>query len=91
MQNQRIRLVEEIDWALPDESEPNVEPVWLGYEQRWKVSKNRKYSTVLLRNVNDREQLGPTPKPGTEVPLASDFLPKAYDWDDLKLPAELLR
>lgn len=91
MQNQRIRLVEEVDWALPDESEPNVEPVWLGYEQRWKVSKNGKYSTVLLRNVNDREQLGPAPKPGTEVPLASDFLPKAYDWDDLKLPAELLR
>jgi len=91
LEGQRIRLIEEIDWALPDESEPNVKPVWLGYEQRWKASKDGKYSTVLLRYVNDREQLVPALKPGSGVPLASNVFPKVNDWDDLKLPAELLQ
>ncbi|MGD0901407.1 MAG: hypothetical protein ABR924_00570 [Terracidiphilus sp.] len=90
LKDQRILLAEEIDWALVDKKGSN-RSVWLGYEQRWKMKPDGKYTTVLTHYVNRIEQPVPTPGPDSDVPYASYISPDVYNWDDLKLPDEFLK
>jgi len=90
LKDKRILFAEEVDWALVDKKSGN-KPVWLGYEQRWKMKPDGKYATVLVHYVNRIEQPVPTPEPGADVPYASYVFPDVHEWADLKLPDELLK
>jgi hypothetical protein len=90
LKDQRIWLAEEIDWALVD-TKGSTQPIWLGYEQRWKMKPDGKYAIVLVHYVNRLEQSVPTPSPDAGVPYASYVFPDVYNWADLKLPDEFFR
>jgi hypothetical protein len=88
--DQKIRIVETIDWSISVEGWRKENPAW-GYEHRWKIGQDGKYENVLHRFVNLSEEPMAAPKLDAEVSKGLDWSPMVATWEDMKMPAESLR
>jgi len=91
LDKRKITMMESADWTLPiTEQNRRENPGW-GCEQRWRVSAAGAFDKTFHGFVDSGEKPITPPRLDAETQEELNWEPKVRIWNDLKLPASMLR